>query len=207
MSDLDYKKQFLECGSDVVIDPGVSIEHPQSIRLGDRVRLRRGLTIIDRQQEIQIGSDVDLYPNIFIQGSGRLIIEDKVTLYPNNYFSIGGPEGMIKIGRGSHFAPSCAMYGAKGLTIGEHCAIAANSVLTTIGHDSRTTGLLASSSSGAPITLTRDIWLGANCTILPGVTIAEGCIVGAGAVLSKDTERYGVYLGIPAKLHRIRPHQ
>lgn len=195
------RTRFRECGTDVVIEPGVFIEHPENVRIGNRVRIRRGVTIIGSQKEIWIGSDVSLYPNIFIQGRGRLVIHDKVTLYPNNYLSIGSEEGWIEIGSHSHFAPGCALYGAHGLRIGEYCAIAAHSVLATVGHDPQTKfpELLATTSSGAPITLVRDIWLGANSTITPGVTISEGCIVGAGAVVTKNTDPYGIYLGVPAK--------
>lgn len=43
------------------------------------------------------------------------------------------------------------------------------------------------------------VWIGANATILPGVTIAEGCIIGAGALVNKSTEPNGLYVGVPAK--------
>lgn len=43
------------------------------------------------------------------------------------------------------------------------------------------------------------VWLGNKVTVLPGVTIAKGCVVAAGAVVTKDTEEYGIYAGIPAK--------
>src|SRR5690554_4430055 len=97
------RTRFRECGTDVLIEPGVFIEHPENVRIGNRVRIRRGVTIIGKQQEIWIGSDVSLYPNLFIQGSGRLVIHDKVTLYPNNYLSIGSAEGWIEIESHSHF--------------------------------------------------------------------------------------------------------
>jgi maltose O-acetyltransferase len=45
-------------------------------------------------------------------------------------------------------------------------------------------------------------WLGAHVVVLAGVTIAPGCVIGAGAVVTKDTEPNGVYVGVPAK--RIR---
>lgn len=41
-------------------------------------------------------------------------------------------------------------------------------------------------------------WIGARATILPGVTVARGCIIAAGAVVSRDTELCGVYAGVPA---------
>lgn len=45
-----------------------------------------------------------------------------------------------------------------------------------------------------------DVWIGLNVVIMPGITIKKGCIIGAGAVLTKDTVEYGIYGGVPAKL-------
>ena len=45
----------------------------------------------------------------------------------------------------------------------------------------------------------KDVWIGANVTILKGVTVAEGSVVGAGTVLTKNTDPYGVYVGVPGK--------
>lgn len=42
-------------------------------------------------------------------------------------------------------------------------------------------------------------WIGASVTILPGVTISPYSVVGAGAVVNRDTEKYGIYAGVPAK--------
>lgn len=49
-----------------------------------------------------------------------------------------------------------------------------------------------------------DVWIGTNAVIMPGVRIQKGCIIGAGAVVTKDCEAYGVYLGVPAKKTRSR---
>ncbi len=45
-----------------------------------------------------------------------------------------------------------------------------------------------------------DVWIGANVVILPGVVIREGTIIGAGSVVTKSTEPFSVYAGVPAKL-------
>lgn len=50
-----------------------------------------------------------------------------------------------------------------------------------------------------PIVIEDGCWIGANVTILPGVTIAKGCVIGAGALVSKDCEANGLYVGVPAK--------
>lgn len=44
-----------------------------------------------------------------------------------------------------------------------------------------------------------DVWIGYGSTILSGVTIGEGCIIAAGSVVTKDTEPYYIYAGVPAK--------
>lgn len=45
-----------------------------------------------------------------------------------------------------------------------------------------------------------DVWLGANVVVLPGVVIGESTVVGAGSVVTKSTEPFSVYAGVPAKL-------
>lgn len=49
-----------------------------------------------------------------------------------------------------------------------------------------------------------DVWLGLRVIIMPGLRISKGSIIGAGAVLTKDTIEYGVYGGVPAKLIKTR---
>ena len=44
-----------------------------------------------------------------------------------------------------------------------------------------------------------DVWIGDEVTILGGLDIADGTIIGAGAVVIRDTEPYGIYVGVPAK--------
>jgi acetyltransferase-like isoleucine patch superfamily enzyme len=49
------------------------------------------------------------------------------------------------------------------------------------------------------IVIDDDVWIGAHASVLDGVRIARGCVIGAGAVVTKSTEPYGVYAGVPAK--------
>ena len=49
------------------------------------------------------------------------------------------------------------------------------------------------------IVLEDEAWIGANVTILPGVTVGRCAVVGAGAVLARDADAYGIYAGVPAK--------
>ena len=57
------------------------------------------------------------------------------------------------------------------------------------------------------IAIKDDAYIGANCTILPGVTIGEGAVVGANALVNKDLEPWGIYVGSPCKKigERVKP--
>jgi len=55
---------------------------------------------------------------------------------------------------------------------------------------------------GAPIVVEEGCWIGASVTIMPGVTIARGCVVGAQSLVLGDTQPNGLYVGVPAR--RIR---
>jgi len=55
-----------------------------------------------------------------------------------------------------------------------------------------------------PVTIEEDVWLGSNVIITPGVRLSKGTVVAAGAVVTKDTEPYTIYAGIPAKILRRR---
>lgn len=48
-------------------------------------------------------------------------------------------------------------------------------------------------------TIGNDVWVGYGATILSGINIADGCIIAAGSVVTKDTEPYCIYAGVPAK--------
>lgn len=49
------------------------------------------------------------------------------------------------------------------------------------------------------ITIDEDVWLAHGCVVVGEVHIARGCVIGAGAVLTRSTEEFGIYAGVPAK--------
>lgn len=68
--------------------------------------------------------------------------------------------------------------------------------LLTVNHDFDNLWSL----SGKPIILKKNAWIAAKATILPGVTVGEGAVVAAAAVVTKDVEPYTIVGGNPAKL-------
>lgn len=55
-----------------------------------------------------------------------------------------------------------------------------------------------------PVHIGNDVWLGRRVMIMPGVTIGDGCVIGAGAVVAKDIPPYSVAVGNPARVVKIR---
>lgn len=55
-----------------------------------------------------------------------------------------------------------------------------------------------------PVTIGNDVWIGARVTILPGVKIGNGCIIGAGSVVTKDLPNFAIGGGNPARVLKYR---
>lgn len=81
------------------------------------------------------------------------------------------------------------------ISIGNHVAIGPNVCFFAAGHD---TSKLSLDDTAASIYVCDHVWIGGNSTILHGVTIGEGAIVAAGAVVTKDVEPYTIVGGVPA---------
>ena len=56
----------------------------------------------------------------------------------------------------------------------------------------------------APINIGNDVWIAANCVILKGVTISDGAVVGAKALVNRDIDENAIAVGIPAKVIKYR---
>jgi hypothetical protein len=62
----------------------------------------------------------------------------------------------------------------------------------------------AQSTAFKPVMIGNDVWIGHGAFIMPGVTIGDGAVIGAMSVVTKDVPPYGVVVGNPATLKRIR---
>ncbi|ORX52201.1 trimeric LpxA-like protein [Piromyces finnis] len=95
------------------------------------------------------------------------------------------------------FINSGALFMATGgITIEDNSILAANVQIITNNHDIRHHNIIKCK----PIHLKKNCWIGAGVTILPGVTIGENSVVGAGSIVTKDIEDNSVAVGSPAKV-------
>lgn len=105
-----------------------------------------------------------------------------------------------KIGKNVFINFNCTFLDLGGITIDDDVLIAPNVSLLTEAHPLSPTERHALVSK--PIHIKRNAWIGANATILQGVTIGENSVVAAGAVVSKDVPDNTIVAGIPAKIIR-----
>ena len=106
----------------------------------------------------------------------------------------------IKLGKNVFINHACSFLDLGGITIEDEVQIGPRVNLITENHP-LDPGDRKSLDLGS-IRIRRNAWLGAACTILPGVTIGENSVVAAGAVVTKDVPDNTVVAGIPAKVIR-----
>lgn len=106
----------------------------------------------------------------------------------------------IHIGENVFINSNCTMQDQGGIYIGDNVLIGHNACLLTLNHNEdpkKRANLMPS-----PIKIGNGAWLGSNVTVLPGVSIGDGAIVAAGAVVTKDVDENTIVAGIPAKVMR-----
>lgn len=91
------------------------------------------------------------------------------------------------------------------IIIGNNCLISYNVHIRTDMHTYKK-GILMQNQPNVEksIHIGNDCWIGFGAQILAGVNIADGSIIGAGAVVTEDTESNGIYVGVPARLIKYR---
>ncbi|WP_407393681.1 sugar O-acetyltransferase [Methanobrevibacter sp.] len=103
----------------------------------------------------------------------------------------------IHIGENVFINSGCKMQDQGGIYIGDDVLIGHNACLLTLNHAQEPEA--RADMYPEPIHIGDKAWLGSNVTILPGVTIGEGAIVAAGAVVTKDVEANTIVGGVPAR--------
>ena len=121
-------------------------------------------------------------------------VDESVTLLPPFYVDFGKN---IRIGKRCWIQQGCTFFDRGGITIGNDVFIAPKVNLITINHDSDPEN--RSATYGRPIVIEDKVWIGINSTILPGVTVGYGSIVGANSVVTHDVSPYTVVGGNPTK--------
>lgn len=136
----------------------------------------------------------------FLAHLTRSRIDASVTLFPPFHADFGRN---IRIGRNVFINMGCKFQDQGGITIADGALIGRNVVIATVNHP------LEPSRRGdivpAPVHIGEGAWIGANATILPGVTVGDGAVVAAASVVTRDVPAGTVVVGSPARVLRSVP--
>ena len=179
---------FEACGQGVIFGKGLMVRKPGQIKIGSRVAI------------------------------------DDVTLLDGGVEQ----ETAINLGSGSVISKGCVIQAkARPLKMGENCDIGAHTILSSVGgiilgdsvliagncyigggryhtEDQETPIMYQGVYSRGPVVIGDGTWIGASVTILDGVTIGKGCVIGAGSLVTRDVADYTVAIGSPARIIRQR---
>lgn len=158
----------------------IRIQLSKNISIGDNCIIEKNVQIITPYGgSISIGNNCELRFGTMIASYG----------------------GDIKIGENCSFNPYCIIYGHGGLSIGNGVRIATHTIIVPSNHrySDLSVPIYQQGEKCRGITIEDDVWIGSGAKILDGVHISKGCIIGAGTVLTKSTERYGIYAGVPGR--------
>ena len=129
------------------------------------------------------GSRLLIYPHVYIVFSDHIDAGDRLAINVGTY--IDG-RGGIRFG--------------DNVLIGPHCSI----ISVEHGHERIDVPMAAQPYKFVPVNIGNDVWIGANSCIRAGVTIGDGCIIGANAVVTRDIPPYAVAVGVPARIISYR---
>lgn len=108
----------------------------------------------------------------------------------------------IHLGRSVMVNYDCVLLDTADIRIGDHTLIAPRTVIATSSHDFPAMQRRDVRTLSLPVHIGSDVWIGASSVILPGITVGDGAIVGAGSIVTHDVPAGEVWAGNPAR--RIR---
>ena len=124
-------------------------------------------------------------------------VDDSFGLFPPFYTDCGKN---IHLGKRVFINSGCCFQDQGGIEIGDDALIGQQVVIATLNHDLHPDR--RGSMTPKPVKIGNKVWIGAHATILPGVTIGDGAVIAAGAVVTKNVPPNTVVGGVPAKVIR-----
>ena len=166
------------------IHPGARFRLARNVRIGDEAWIAGGAWICAGGKGVAIGDRCEIHSCTRIDsGDGWVRIGNQCSV---NAFSILNGHGGLSIGNG--------------VRIASHCTILTTEHL----HADPTRPIHEQGVESRPTTIADDVWIGTHAVVLAGVTIGEGSVVAAGAVVTRDVPPGSVVGGVPARVIRSR---
>ena len=108
----------------------------------------------------------------------------------------------IHLGKNFYANHNCVILDCAKVTFGDHVMVGPNCGFYTACHPIDPQQRREGVEFARPITVGNDVWFGGGCTVLPGVTIGDGCVIGAGSVVTRNIPANTVAAGNPCRVLR-----
>jgi acetyltransferase-like isoleucine patch superfamily enzyme len=167
----------------------------------------RGRSIYYRSLGVRIQGQVWLRSISITRNWSDITLEAGVALDEGVSIVVSGPaqENKVVIGAKTYINRYTILDAHRRLHIGRRVMIGPHCYITDANHGMNSTAPIPSQEMDvAPVIIEDDAWLGAHVTVLAGVRIGKGAIVGAGAVVTRNVAPMAVVAGVPARLLRSR---
>lgn len=157
------------------------------------------------------GREVQIWPTAKIVGAERIHLGNRIII-DDFVLIIAGPR--LVIGDFVHIGSHTSIVGGSDFEIGDFAGLSGGVRIYT-GNEDYSGGSLTNPTvplefrqvTRAPVRIARHAIVGANAVVLPGVTIGEGAVVGAGSLVTRDCAPWSVNMGVPAKVIGRRPSE
>lgn len=158
---------------------------------------RVGLGLIQRKRFSKCGGRFRAggWISIYDPYNGTVEIGDNCILHDGCRLFLGMQGSTLRIGNGTSLGPRTVISCATGIVIGDNCALSWDvTILDNDGHS------LNGKRAVAPVKIGNNVWVGCKATILKGVTIGDGAIIGANTVVTTDVPDRVLVVGVPGKI-------
>ncbi len=154
------------------------------------------------RSKLSIGERVFIPGRIQIRGNdvGEIRIGDDVTIDSWARLAVAN-QAVLKVGSRVGIGPFCIFNAFDDLSIGDETMVSPYVNINCADHGmERGRPMREQRGTYGPVSIGRDCWLGSHVVVLKGVTIGDGAVVGAGALVNKDIPPYAVAVGVPAEV-------
>lgn len=158
---------------------------PENIIIGNNFTCTGGLVLNNRENgKIRIGNNVFIDKSVELCAARNAVvsINDRTTICPRFICNAGAD---VSVG--------------KATVIAANCNVNASERQRRIGIE-----MIEQEYLHAPISIGDDVWFGVNVSVLKGVTIGNGAIIGSNAVVTSDIEANAIAVGVPARTIKYR---
>ena len=174
----------------------------------NQLRKHLKFTLLHKIRQFTLRRKIDtLGENVFIEKNVKILrfpknvqIGNQVVLKEGARICSCNQNAKINIGENTTFGYHSFLFSSESIEIGNNCLIAPFVYIVDSDHNIEKGKLINEQpNSTAPVKIGNDVWIGTGAKILKGVSIENGAVIAAGAIVRSDVKAYEIHGGIPAK--------